>query len=260
MWVQMIMAATNIVAGKGMAQAKKTLADAQYKFDMSRADNKFMQNAAGNLMKASQADVDRANQARQNKQAMRQLESGLDQESFNYGKAVDGLNSDRFSQRMQGAEALGSLVASAGAAGVGGASIEQVAATERFRQEVQDTAMQQGIKDTTYASALNKTSIMDNQYNQIDTSPILAGFDYSARDFVMKDNQAGKYGLSNMLSDGMNGFSGNMNNVGVQLDKSQVQGAQAYANKGIDMFKGMFSGGGGNKGLGGGAAIAKTRV
>lgn len=259
MWVQMIMAATNIIAGKGMASAKKTLADAQYKFDTARADNKFMTQAAGNLMKASQADVDRANQARQNKQAMRQMETGLDQEAFNYGKAVDGLNSDRFSQRMQGAEALGALVASASAAGVGGGSVEQLAETERFRQEVQDAAMEQGIKDTTYASALNRTSIMDNQYNQIDTSPILAGFDYSARDFVMKDNQAGKYGISNMLADGMNGFSGNMNNVGVTLDKQQIQGAQAYANKGIDMFKGMFSGGG-NKGLGGGAPIAKTRL
>lgn len=260
MWAQIAMMGTNIITGAGMASSKRKLANAQYEFESKRADNKFMQNAASNLMKASQADVDRANQQRQNKQAMRQLESGMDQESFNYGRAVDGLNSDKFSQRMQGAEALGALAASAGAAGVGGASIEQVAATERFRQDVQAAAMEQGIKDVTYASLLNKTSIMDNQYNQLDATTVLAGFDYSARDFVQKDTQAGQYGLTQVLGDGMSGFTGNMNNVGIQLDKGMVQGANAFASQGIDMFTGLFGGGKKNKGLGGGPAIAKTRI
>lgn len=261
MIAQMIMAGTNIIAGKGMAQAKGIAAKAQYKFDLARADNKFMQNAAQNLLSASQANVDRANQARQNKQSMRNMETQLDQEAYNSGKLNDSLNSQRFDQRMQGAEQLGALVASAAANGVGGASVETMQATEKFRQERQDQAMRQGLQDAQFASALNRTSITDNGYNQLDTSPILAGFNYQARDYVFKDNQAGKYGLSTMIADGLNGFQGNMNNIGVQLNSKQVEGANAYAAKGMNTIKSWFGGGGtGNKGLGGGAPIAKTRL
>lgn len=246
-WAQVAMAAVNVVTGMQTASAKRKLGKAQHKYESGRADNKFMQQAAANTLAAANADVDRANQQRQNKQAMKQLERGLEAESFNYGKAVDGLNSNRFDQRMQGASALGTLAASAGAAGVGGASIQALEDTERFRQERADQAMTDQIKDATYASALNRTSIMDNQYNAMDNSLILPGLDYSARDFVMEDKYSNKYGIHNAIGDGMNGFSGNMNNVGINLQSMGYQGQS------------MFGSGSKNKGLGGGAPISAAK-
>lgn len=246
-WAQIAMAAVNVVTGMQTASAKKKLGEAQYKYEKGRADNKFLQQAAQNSLNAANADVERANQQRQNKQAMRQLERGLEAESFNYGKAVDGLNSNRFDQRIAGASALGTLAASAGAAGVGGASIQQLEQTEQLRQERADLAMKDQIKDATYATAMNRTSIMDNQYNALDDTLILPGFDYSARDFVMDNRSQNKYGLHNIVSDGMNGFSGNMNQVGVNVQDFGYTGQS------------MFGSGTKNKGLGGGAPITAAK-
>lgn len=251
MWAQIAMAATNIIEGYGSAKSKRRLAEAQYKLEAGREENKQLVRDAQNELSVATANLTRYQQQRQNERIGKAMEKQDEQESFNWGKQVDGLTSARFDQRIEGASALGSLSAQAAFAGVGGASIEQVRMTEEARQARADAAVVQGLQDAKYVSALSKSAIIDNGYNQLDDSYVFADLDLTPKGLVMNNAWQHKYSLMNSVTDGMNGFSGNMDKVGINLQSQGYKGdMQLFGGKGT---------GAKNQGLGGAGAKSEAK-
>lgn len=260
MWAQIAMAAINIVEGYGKSKTNRMLAEAQYKLDKGREDNKQLVRDAQNELSIANANLTRYQQQRQNERVGKAMEQQDEQEAFNWGKQVDGLTSARFDQRIEGASALGSLSAQAAFAGVGGASIEQVRMTEEARQVRADAAIVQGLKDAKYVAALSKAAIIDNGYNQLDDSYVFADLDMTPKGLVMNNAWQHKYSLGSAAMDGMNGFSGNMDKVGVNLQGAGYKGdTQLFGNSGTGA-KNKGLGGGGKSGSGGGGFMSKFKL
>ncbi|AZQ96391.1 hypothetical protein ZPAH7B_orf00010 [Aeromonas phage ZPAH7B] len=243
MWAQVAMAGINIMAGKGKAKANQTLASAQYRLESGREENKQLVRDAQNELSVATANLSRYQQQKRNDRIGKAMEKQDEQEAFNWGKQVDGLTSARFDQRIQGASALGSLAAQAAFAGVGGASVEQVRMTEEARQARADAAVVQGLQDAKYVSALSKSAIIDNGYNQLDDSYIFADMDLTPKGLVIDTSSQHKYSLGSAVGDGMAGFSGNMDKVGVNLQAAGYKGDASLFGSGT---------GAKNQGLGGG--------
>lgn len=248
-WAQVAMAAVNVLEGYGKAKSQHKLAKAQYNLEEGRATNAALIRASENQLSMATANLDRYMQQKQNKKNMEAMENALHSDSFNYARQLDGLASNKMNERLMGASALGSLAAQAGAAGVGGASVDALADTERLRQLRVDQALDDQIKDAQIVHNQNQTAILDNGYASLDDSYIFAGLDYTPKDLVFDNSWQYEYKTRDLIlgtgkagQDAFNGFSGNMNNVGIDL--SSIMGKSSGAK---------------NQGLGKGAPISAAK-
>ncbi|AKQ07698.1 hypothetical protein [Yersinia phage vB_YenP_ISAO8] len=214
MWVQIAMAAINMIEGAGKASSQRKLAKAQYKLDSGRADRADKLRQGQNEFNAATANLQRIEQSLNNQRLGRIAEREMDQSARNYTQVMDGLASDKFSTKLQSMNNIGQMAASAAAAGVAGGSIEQVEQVERLRAARVDNELDKQGENAKWAKIYNDTAIQDNLISQTDTSGIFADIDYTAKDLVFDNSWQHKYGLMDAAMDGMNGFSGNMDKVG----------------------------------------------
>lgn len=234
-WQNIAMAATNILEGYDMASHKNKLAKATYKYERGRAQNAALANASQNMLNMADANVARYQQWRDNKKKLGAMGEAYSQDSRNFGKQIDQMNSAKFEQRLQAAGQLGSILAEAAAAGVGGASVEQVYEAEKFRNERQQWAMSEQIKDAEYAHTMNQVAILDNGYNSLDSTTVFSSLNYQAQDLVIDNSWKEKYTLQQGAMDGFNGFTGNMNNLGIDMSGT---GFSKGTNMGLGGLKG----------------------
>lgn len=241
-WGQIAMGAANALTGYSQKSSQMKVAKAQLELERGRANNKVQLQAANNLLQAAQAEQQRSEQQRHNRKVMENMEKGLEQSAFNLGKQVDGLNTSRFSSRLKGAAALGTLAATAGAAGVGGASVEALASNEQLRMDLADKAMADQIQDAQYVASLNNSALVDNAYSQLDNSYVFSNFDYSAKDMVLDTTSQYKWGLMDGVTDFGGGFSGNMGKVGINLGEYGYKGDSNLFTASVNGFNSLSKG------------------
>lgn len=259
MWAQIAMAAVNVVEGWSMAGTKRKVAKAeyglqkaQYELDKTRGQNADLANAGNNMLAMANASAQDFERRRSNKKALRAYGEAVSQEAWNAAKQADAMNSQKFEAQLAQAGRLGSITAAAAAAGVGGSSVDAVYNTELMRQDRMEQAASQQMDDWQYARNLNQISMMDNIYDSLDMGVSFADVNYKANELVVDntfDNSwQHKYSIGKAAMDGMNGFMGNMNNIGINV--------QDFGFKGKNIFGGGSgkATGGMNKGLGQGGA------
>lgn len=259
MWAQIAMAAVNVVEGWSMAGTKRKVAKAeyglqkaQYELDKTRGQNADLANAGNNMLAMANASAQDFERRRSNKKALRAYGEAVSQEAWNSAKQADAMNSQKFEAQLSQAGRLGSIAAAAAAAGVGGSSVDAVYNTELMRQDRMEQAASQQMDDWQYARNLNQISMMDNIYDSLDMGVSFADVNYKANELVVDntfDNSwQHKYSIGKAAMDGMNGFMGNMNNIGINV--------QDFGFKGKNIFGGGSgkAAGGMNKGLGQGGA------
>lgn len=257
-----IMAGVNMLEGYSQSGWKKDLAKAQYNLDSARADIKTWQVAGANMLAMAEASNRDFEMRRQNKKKLEAYGEQVSQEAWNASKQADAMNRNRFESSLQNAGNLGSIVAAAAAAGVGGSSVEDAYNAEQLRQTRQDEQASRDMSDWQYQRNLNQIAIQDNGLNSVDvTAGAFADLTYQARDMVVDNSWQHKWSIGKGIMDGVNGFMGNMDKVGVNvggmMGQGQAAGAASQAWSGV---KGMFGGGGSggaNMGLGQGG---KTRL
>lgn len=251
MWAQIAMAAVNTLEGWSTSRANRQLASAQYEYNRSAASNRGLANAAQNMMSMADANVNRYKQWRQNKLEQDAYGKAWSQQGYNSAKTMDALNSRAFEQRLAAAGNLGSMIASAAAAGVGGASVTQNMQVEELRQARQSDAMAQSKVDAQYADNEQRLALIDNSTRGISFDPLFSGLNYQAVDMTTDTSWQHKYSLGKAAMDGYNGFTGNMNNLNVDASnftsKQESKGATGFGGAST-----MFSwfGGAGKSGAG----------
>lgn len=242
-----IMAGLNIMEGYGQSKSQTKLAKAQYKLDSARADIKEWTTASANMLAMAEASNRDFEMRRQNKKKLEAYGEQVSQEAWNASNQADKMNSSRFESKLQNMGNIGSLVAAAAAAGVGGSSVDAAAGAEKLRQSRMEEQASRDMADWQYARNLNQTSMMDNAFNSLELSAgNFANLTYAARDMVTDNSWAYKWNLGKGIMDGANGFTGNMNKLG--LDVSALTGKSA-GDTASSLFKqatGLL-----NKGLGG---------
>lgn len=242
-----IMAGVNMLEGYGQAKTKQKLAKAQYKLDSARADIKEWTTASSNMMAMADASARDFEMRRQNKKKLEAYGEQVSQEAWNAANQADQMNKSRFESRLQQMGNLGSVIAAAAAAGVGGSSVEDVYNAEQLRQTRVEEQASHDMADWQYARNLNQTSMMDNAFNSLDLSAgNFANLTYSTRDMVTDNSWQHKWSIGKGLMDGANGFMGNMDKLG--LDVSALTG-KATGETASSLFKQAT--GALNKGLGG---------
>lgn len=242
-----IMAGVNMLEGFAQSEWKGKLAKAQYKLDSTRADIKTWQTAGANMMAMADASNRDFEMRRQNKKKLEAYGEQVSQEAWNAANQADQMNKSRFESRLQQMGNLGSVIAAAAAAGVGGGSVEDVYNAEQLRQSRVEEQASRDMGDWQYARNLNQISMMDNAFNSLDLSAgNFANLTYSTRDMVTDNSWQHKWNLGKGLMDGVNGFMGNMDKIGI--DASAITG-KAAGETASSLFKQAT--GALNKGLGG---------
>lgn len=259
MWAEIAMSAANVLEGMSSSSANRKLSQAQYQYGKSAAANKALNNASNNMLQMADANLARYNEWRQNKRTLDKFGQDWSNNAYNSGKIIDGLNSKRFEDRLANAGNLGAIAASAAAAGVGGASVDQNLQVERMRQARQDATTIDQIEQVKYADGLARTALIDNSYNQLTMGTQYANLNYQAQDMVVDNSWKDKYSLGKAGMDAFNGFSGNMNSLGIDVssftNKQQAKGTTGFGGLGT-MFS-WFTGGGKSGASSGGSGATR---
>lgn len=215
--LQALMAGVNIIEGYNKSQIARTMEKAQYQLRVARRDNTELLKKEGNKLAAATADLRRVEQSLYNQRLGRQFERSKEQYNKQYVQVMDGLTSDRLTSRLQSSQAMGALAAQAAYAGVAGGSVEQLEQVEHLRQSRVEAAIDQQVENAQYAKGVTDAGLLDNYVAQIDTSAVFADIDYTPADLVLNNSWQHKYTIGNALADGLNGASGNLNNLGMDL-------------------------------------------
>lgn len=245
-----IMAGVNMLEGASQASWKTKLSKAQYKLDSTRADIKTWQTAGNNMLAMAEASNRDFEMRRQNKKKLEAYGEQVSQEAWNASKQADAMNKSRFEASLKNAGNLGSIVAAAAAAGVGGSSVEQAYQAEELRQSRQDEQASRDMADWQYSRNLNQISMMDNAFNSLELSAgNFADLTYSTRDMVTDNSWQHKWSIGKGVMDGVNGFMGNMDKLGVDASSLMGDSAKKAGTSLFNSATGML-----NKGLGRGGA------
>lgn len=242
MWQYVAMAGFNILAGSGQAKVQQMQAKMQYEYQRGQELNAGIIRASQNIQRMTQANAERSQQWRDNNKKLEAMGSAYGQNAYNFALQKDSVAGQRFENQVQAAGALGSITAQAAAAGVGGASVEQLSAAEELRQQRTDATFEKTQGQLDYAQRMQAASILDRGYNSLDMSTIYSDLDMTPQGLVMDTSAMYNYSIGKMAMDGINGAHGNINNLGVNLQQFGFEGPDWFGSTSKD-----------NQGLGGGA-------
>lgn len=242
-WAQIAMGAANILMGADQADTQYKAAKMQYEYQKSEATNDALGRASNNILRMASANSARMQQWSDNKRKLDAMGKAWNEHNRNIGLQRDSITANKFESQLENAGMMGSIVAQAAASGVGGASVEQVMQTEQLRRDRVDQTYDKQRDMLNVADAAMASAIVDNGLSSLDFTTVFSDLDYTPRDLVIDTSSQYKYNLGKAAMDGMNGFSGNMNQLGINLKNYGFEGRQIFGKKSTsDSNKGSGSG------------------
>lgn len=241
-WAQIAMAATNIIMGADQADTQYKAAKMQYKYQESEATNDALGRASNNILRMASANSARMEQWSDNKRKLDAMGKAWNEHTYNVGAQRDSIAANKFESQLQNAGMMGSIIAQAAASGVGGASVEQVMQTEQLRRDRVDQTFDKQTTQLNVADAAMANAIVDKGLSSLDFTTVFSDLDYTPKDLVIDTSSQFKYSLGKAAMDGMNGFSGNMDKLGMNLKNFGFEGRQLFGKSTSDKNKGSGSG------------------
>lgn len=221
MWAQIAMAAFNVVDGFNSRAGKRNLANAEYELAQGRADRDDKLRESNNELAVATSNLQRIEQSLNNQRVGKAAERNMEEISRNFSSAQDSFTTDKAVNKLQSAQALGSVMSSAAAAGVAGGSVEQLEQVERLRASRVNQAIEENEAGATWAKNTSAAALQDNLVANTNMSAIFTDIDYTAPALVFNNAWQHKDGIGKVGMDAMSGFMGNMNNLGQAGNMSQ---------------------------------------
>ena len=230
-WGQIGMAGVNILGGYMNAKNQRKQAKAQYEYQKNEATNAALNRASNNILRMTSANAARMQQWSDNKKKLDAMGKAWNEHNYNVGLQKDAIVANKFEAQLQSNAMMGAIVAQAAASGVGGASVEQVKQTEEMRRARTDREFDKQIQQLNVADREMKVAILDKGWNSLDMTTVFSDLDYTPKDLVIDTSDAYKYSLGKATFDGLSGFSGNMNNLGINLREFGYEGRSLFGGK-----------------------------
>ncbi|WCA46234.1 hypothetical protein [Caulobacter phage DCM] len=167
-------------AATGIAAAQKQVQDTNNVLAVQVAEAKKVVQAARNERAAAVSSLALWSQSVANQHILDQAGDRIGAVQEDAARQLDASLRGSVSARLQGAEALGAALANAGAAGIGGASVESFSQDIRLRQALQDDLVDRQIATVKQAAGDQRSAILGQAVGQLDMGPVIADMDYSA--------------------------------------------------------------------------------
>lgn len=147
---------------------------AQAKIDAAR-----LTTASGNEKRGAISDLQRASQTLGNRRIMDAAGKQIGAISENIGRNLDAATVGTFSSRIAAAEELGSNVAMAAAAGVGGGSIEEYNRTLELHQAMTEESNARAVNSDNINASASRGATLQDAVGNMDNSVIRADLDFT---------------------------------------------------------------------------------
>ncbi|WCD56173.1 hypothetical protein [Caulobacter phage KSC] len=173
-------AESNTATSAGIAAATKAVQDFRNATAVDIALAQRRVQAARNERAAAESTLARWSQSVANQHLLDDAGDRITAIQEDAARRVDQALIGRISDRLKGAEALGAALAQAGAAGLGGASVESFAQDIRLREALKEEAEDRQIASVLYQAGQSRGQTLTNAVGQMDNRSIVADMDYSA--------------------------------------------------------------------------------
>lgn len=135
--------------------------------------------ASGNEKRGAISDLQRAGQAIGNRRILDAAGKNINAITENIGRNLDASASGTFQSRIAAAEELGSNIAQAAAAGVGGSSVESYNDTLRLHQSIQEEQQGRATNTDNISASNSRGDTLVDAVGSMDNSVIRADLDFT---------------------------------------------------------------------------------
>jgi hypothetical protein len=147
--------------------------------EQAKIDAARVTQASGNEKRGAESDLARASQTLANRRRMDAAGSKIGSISENIARNLDAATSGTFSNRISAAEELGSHVAMAAAAGVGGSSVEAYNATLDLHQAMTEEQQQRNVNGDNIAASKSRGDTLVDAVGGMDNNVIRADLSFN---------------------------------------------------------------------------------
>lgn len=147
--------------------------------EQSKIDAKRLTIDSSNQKEAAVTSLQRFSQSLANQRKMKAGGSQYDAQTLNLASRADANTTSNFQRQIQAASEMGSAVAMAGAAGVGGSSVETYQRTLALRQSVNDEAIKRAQDAQQINGADARSAIISDTIASLDNTQVVANMDYT---------------------------------------------------------------------------------
>jgi len=154
-------------------------AKAQYIVDKAKTQAARITQASGNELQGAQSSLQRFSASLGNRKILAAAGKNINNITENIGRNLDAATMGDFSTQIKSAEELGSLAATAAAAGVGGSSIDVYNETVRLNYEMQDEAGDRAVRSDLIAASNSRGDTLTDAVGSMDHNVYSADLDFT---------------------------------------------------------------------------------
>lgn len=154
-------------------------ADSQHKIAQSKIDAQRTLIASNNEKEAATTSLARFNQSLANQRKLQAGGANYNAATINLAAKADANTTGNFQQKIADAEALGTAVVSAAAAGVGGSSVDTYQRTMQLRQSINEESRKRAQDAAQVNGAESRAAIIADTVAQLDNTQYAANIDYT---------------------------------------------------------------------------------
>lgn len=196
-----------IMAGMALLGGIKQANEAKASDITNKANTRIanIQRVSQNKANAANASLQRMAQSINNQQVMRSAGKKQEELSLQQAQLTEQMVVGRFSNRLKASEQAGALVASAGAAGMGGSTVDQLAQVDNLNLYIAEQSMAEDFNRKDWALTQAQDELVYQTYQALDDTLVLDNLQVA--DIIGPPKQFTGYGGA-LLSAGLSFVSG----------------------------------------------------
>jgi hypothetical protein len=154
-------------------------ADATHIREQAKIDAARITQKSGNERRGAESSLQRFSAALSNQRAMDVAGSAVNDIAGNIARNLDAAAAGKFMSRIQAAEELGTSIAMASAAGVGGSTVEAYNATIRLNRNMQEEQNSRAVNADNILASANRGNQIKNAVASFDGNVYAADLDFN---------------------------------------------------------------------------------
>lgn len=147
--------------------------------EQSKIDAARLTQASGNEVRGSNAALQQFSASLGNKRRMEAAGAAANDVSGNVARLKASLTAGTMNERIRASEELGAVAAMAGAAGIGGSSVEVYNETLRLHNAIREQAVEASVGDQVWASEQQRANVLKSAVAGMDNNTYRANIDYT---------------------------------------------------------------------------------
>lgn len=211
-WMALAQVGMSLLGSMGQSKIERAQYKANKILDKAEYEAKERNRLANNELVAAQASLTDFMRSESNKRLIESAGDAYNALGQNIGRGLDQAVTGNVQRRIQAAEQLGAISASAAAAGVGGSTVDLINGSLRLRNAMLNEEIEKQEGQASYDQLMQRAGVMDQGYSQYDYAMEAGNLDYQRAQMPIRIDPGGGSSWKSVFLETSFGALGNLFN------------------------------------------------